>query len=145
MKHCLNCGKGLIPPETTNSYLKSNFRLKKFCDEQCRLDYNNKLKKKKYVLKETEHNNKLKELNDLIKGEIWFVKGKKDSYNPDLTKENAEYELEIFRNMNHLKDKVSRWDTSKKHILVITISDQTKDLFDEVYFFTREKNLIREK
>ena len=144
MKRCLNCNKEIILSETNNPYLKSNFKFKKFCDNNCQIDFNNKLKKKAYLLKETEHNNKLKELNNLIKGDFIICRGKKDSYSPDISKENIDYEMELFRNMNHLKDKVKRWDSSRKHVLIITISDQTKDLFDEVYFFTKG-NLLREK
>ncbi|MBI5148380.1 hypothetical protein HZA33_01745 [Candidatus Pacearchaeota archaeon] len=144
MKHCLHCNTELIPPKTTNNYLKSNFRLKKFCTEQCRIEFNNNLKKKNYVLKDTEHDNKLNELNKLIKGEICHVKGKKDSYNPDITKADADYELEVFRNMHHLKNKVGKWNNARKHILIVTLSDQTKELFDEVYFFN-DNSLIREK
>lgn len=145
MKKCLNCGKQLIFPKfTANNYLKSNFRLKKFCNEACRIKLNNRKKKKSYILKETEHNNKLKELNNLIKGKMVVAKGRKDSYYPDIIKDNVDYELEIFRRIVHLKNKVERWDSSRKHILVISISDQTRSLFDEVYLFIN-KNLIKEK
>ena len=73
MKRCLNCNKELILQETTNSYLKSNFRLKKFCDDSCRIEFNNKNIKKNYVLKETEHNNKLKEINNFVNGTIMLL------------------------------------------------------------------------
>ncbi len=145
MKYCLSCGKELIIPKTTNQYLISNFRLKKFCNEECRLKYNNTLKRNKYILKETEHNLKLKELNQLIKGNLHFTKGKKDFYNPDLIKENIDYELELFRNVHHFKEKIRKSDKTRKHVLVLAISDQTKEIFDEVYFFTSDKNLIKEK
>lgn len=145
MKFCLNCNKELIPPETTNKYLKSNFRFKKFCNDECRIIYYNILKKKKYLLKNTEHDLKVIELNRLIKGKPYFSKGKKNSYNPDIIKNDEDYELEIFRKMNHLKNKVNKWDSTRKHILVVNISEPTMNLFDEVYFFSSKKDLIKEK
>jgi len=143
MKKCLNCNEEIIIPETTNNYLKSNFRFKKFCNDGCRIAFNNKNNKKIYVLKESEHNDKLKELNNLIKGNIVFARGQREGYYPDLTKEDTDYEFEIFRNMVKMKKKAKNWEKSRKHVLVIGISDQTKNLFDEVYFFIN-KSLIRE-
>jgi hypothetical protein len=145
MKTCLNCGKEIFPPQTTNVYLISNFKFKKFCSDLCRIEYNNQLKKKTYILKETEHNAKIKQLHCIVGGKIGHVIGKKDTYNPDIIKEEMDYELELFRNMLHLKKKVANWDKSRKHILVLAISDQTKDLFDEVYFLSKEKTLFKEK
>ncbi len=145
MKRCLNCGKELVLPVDAHCYLRSNFKFKKFCNEECRVIYNNKLKKKNYILKITEHNSKLLELNKRINGKILSGNNKRNCYNPDLIKDNIDYELELFRNMHHLKNKVSKWDSSRKHILILTISNQTKDLFDEVYFLTEDKNLIKEK
>jgi hypothetical protein len=144
MKGCLNCNKELILPETTNNYLRSNFRLRKFCDDSCRVEFNNKKNKKNYVLKETEHNNKLKEINSFIHGTIMHIKGKKDYYNPDITKENIDYEVEMFRNLIKMKKKAKNWDNSRKHVLIIALSEQIRDFFDEVYFFNNN-SLIKEK
>jgi len=144
MKNCLNCNKELFLPQTTNNYLKSNFRLKKFCDDKCRIEFNNKNRKNPYILKETEHNNKLKEINNLVNGVIMHIKGKKDYYNPDITKENTDYEIEMFRNLIKMKKKAKNWANSRKHILIIALSDQIRDIFDEVYFFNNN-SLIKEK
>ena len=144
MKECLNCGKQLVVSETTNNYLKSNFRLKKYCDENCRLEFNNRIKKKNYVLKDTEHDNRVRELNKLIKGEFVIVQGRKNSYNPDIIRGETDYELEIFRNFSKLKHKSKNWDAKGKRVLVVSISDWTRDLFDEVYFLSKG-DLIKEK
>ncbi len=144
MTRCLFCDKELVLEQTTNNYLKSNFRLRKFCNKECRIKHWNKSKSNQYNLKETEHNQKLKTLNAFIKGRINLSTGKRASYNPDIIQEETDYEMELFRNMKHLKQKVDKWDNSRKHVLVLTISDQTKDLFDEVYFLTKD-SLIKEK
>jgi len=145
MKKCLNCDKEIVLEPTTNQYLISNFRLKKFCSKECRIRYNNIKNIKQYLLKETEHNIKVKILNEFVKGKIYTSSGKKNSYNPDLIKEDIDYELELFRNMHKLKVKVDKWDKSRKHVLILSISDQTKTLFDEVYFLNQDKVLIKEK
>ncbi|UCD20774.1 MAG: hypothetical protein JSW08_03310 [archaeon] len=145
MKRCLHCNKELILPKTNNNYLKSNFRLKKFCNDRCRIDFHNKFKKEEYITQETEHEIKLKELNKILSGNIVSLTRKRNAYNPDIIKKEIDYELEIFRKMHHLKEKARKWDSTRKHILIITLSDQTRDLFDEVYFFDPTVGLIKEK
>src|SRR3972149_11945256 len=109
MKTCLNCNKEIILPETTNVYIKSNFKLKKFCSDVCRIESNNKLKKTTYVLKNTEHDIKPKEVNILIKGDINFSQNRKDGANPDIIKGDTYYEFELFRKSN-LSNKIDRFD-----------------------------------
>ena len=134
---CKGCGKPLLPNEELfkeNPYLKSNFRLKKYCNEECRVKYNNKLKRDKYVLSETDHNNNVYAVNKLIEGDINF-RHKINAYNPDIIKEDTEFEVELFRKTVHLRNKASKWDDLKKHTLIVCISQQSMDLFDNVMFF----------
>ena len=137
LKICKNCNKLIQPDEELfkqNPYLQSNFRLKVFCSKECRVEYNNNLKKKKYVLRETEHNKNVYAINKLLNGEVNLSKNK-DHYNPDITKENTEFEVELFRKIVHLRHKAKKWDSSKKHMLIVCISQQSMNLFDKVMFF----------
>ena len=137
LKTCKNCQKDLIPNEDLfrqNVYVKSNFSKKLFCNNSCRNNYYNKIKIKNYLLKDTEHNNFIKDINKVINGDILVVSTGK-VYNPDITKGNVDYEIELYRDLYDLKNKVSRWDKMREHILIICISELTTKLFDETYIY----------
>lgn len=140
LKICKNCSQKIIPNKelfTQNPYLQSNFNKKIFCNNNCRNNFYNKLKIKKYVLISTEHNQFVEDINKLIKGKIWFHNQK--GYNPDITKDDNYYEVELFRRINHLNNKVKKWDKTKRHILILCISKLVMNIFNEVFFYDGTK------
>ena len=144
-KTCKNCQEEIIANEKLfreNPYLKSSYKRKIFCSAYCRNYFNNIIKSKNYVLSQTEHNEFVKEINEIIKGDIWYRKTNGEGYNPDITKGSDFYEIELFRKLNHFKLKASKWDRTKKHILILTLSDQSKKFFDETYVYVN-KQLIK--
>ncbi len=143
MKVCLYCKKIINPPQSTeNPYLISNFRFRKFCNNECLIKFNNQKKKESYITQDRKHDDLVKELNFLIKGHLPKIKTRKGQYTPDIILENIDYELEMYNKSHHLKNKAARWDESRKHVLVIGVSNISKTLFDDVYFFN-DKKLIK--
>lgn len=145
-KTCKNCGKPLLLDEESfkeNPYLRSNFKLKKYCNKGCRIEYNNKLKGNIYILCKTEHDKNVYEINKILQGRLNSTKNKAN-YNPDIVKENTEFEVELFRKTVHLRNKARKWDKSKKHTLIVCISQHSLELFDTVMFFDKGK-LIKVK
>ncbi len=98
-------------------------------------------RKKPHTLNDTEHNNRVIEINKEICGKIVYKNGR--GYFPDITKGNVCYEIELFRKIEHLKNKARKWNKKNKHILIVVISNKSKEIFDEVYLY--EKGLIKLK
>lgn len=113
---------------------------KKYCSLECEQLYNKTNHKKPYKLAETEHNEKLLEINKIINGEIVHNTGR--GYFEDILKGKESYELQMV-NKCPLLSKARRWDKEKKHILIVALPDDARKKFDEVYFYDDVGKLIR--
>ena len=147
IKKCSNCNKNFNEKDyfqIGNPYTLSAWKRRKYCSHACLMEAQKRRNKLTYLLSNTEHNNKVQEINKIINGEIIITKAnpmKSNQYFPDIKINNVCYEVELFRKVLHLKNKAIKWNKRDKHILVVTISEISKNLFDEVYFF--DKKLIR--
>lgn len=109
---------------------------KKYCSTKCEQLYNKIHKKKPYKLAETEHNDNLIKVNELILGEIVYTTSgpNKGGYFEDINKENNSYELQMLDKCPLLA-KARKWNKEKKHILIVAVPEEARKKFDEVYFF----------
>lgn len=59
------------------------------------------------------------------------IRGK---YFPDATTYNSDFEVETAPKDCVIYKKEIKWDPTRKKILILTPTDYTKDLFDEIYY-----------
>jgi len=114
----------------------------KYCSEECcklsaKERYIKRYKYKEFDLSR-EHNRKVDILNKIVNGEIIANKHCKNEANPDVITPGHSFELELYGH-NTVKNK-SRWykNHNKRKILVISIRDELKSLFDEIYVLDEE-------
>jgi len=145
-KICAGCGRimQLNDYKKYNSYPDYCFERRKWCSNQCRLKNcsKNQAKRKKWNM-ELEHNQKIVQANEILGGEIVGVNGKteKGKIQPDIIKENKIFEVEILGNHAYQKFFAKYKDYPQKKVLVISIREELKKLFDEVYLMDNIKNL----
>ena len=143
IKNCKNCGKSFQLDESKaqeNVYLRTGFNRKVYCSSECRNEFNHKIyaNKNPYLTQFDEHNKLVFKINSFINGEIVRFKGV-EGYYPDIIKDDKDYEIEVFRKLYHLNQKIKKWNIARKHILIVSISKKSIEIFDEVFFFDGEK------
>lgn len=108
---------------------------KKYCSAACEKEYT-KSNRKPYKLRETEHNESLLKINDILCGEVIHTNSgsTKGTYFEDLVKDDKSYELQMV-NKQALLIKTRRWGKDKKHVLIVAVPEDVRKRFDEVYFF----------
>ena len=93
-KFCKNCGKEILFEnyKHRNTIYKSRFFYVKYCSKECEKDYVAR-HRKPYKLAKTEHNEKVLEVNEFVKGDI--VHTVHGSYFEDIKKGNDSYEVQM--------------------------------------------------
>lgn len=127
----------------------SHWDIRKFCSRFCKEEYFKKiLKKAESTFGRGEHNNKLLMINKFIKGELIPTRSNiSEVYFPDIIKGENEFELEIVGHGKVFNTKKKRnrrrfdGKIPKKRIIIISIPDKLKRLFDEFYFLQSKKSM----
>ena len=127
-KLCLYC----------NAQIFKQHKTKKYCNDNCRVLNIKKNTPLKGLNMEREHDRKLEEANKKIMGEIVHNSRSKYGANPDIIKGDTIFEVELFGHST-VRTK-TRWykDSNKKKILIISIRDDLKKLFDRVYILDKD-------
>jgi hypothetical protein len=138
-KTCRHCGVLFTFEEykyKDNPYAVPSWNRKKYCSTKCEQTYNSISHKKPYKLSETEHNEKLIEINKIIDGEIvhTICGASSGYYFEDIIKDNNSYELQMMQR-HVLLSKARKWNKNKKHTLIVAVPEDARKKFDEVYFF----------
>ena len=92
-----------------------------------------------------KHKQIIKELSLKLNGEIVIVNKrlnpnipnpKRDKYYPDLKTETTDYEvIHIQKERLILEKKSLKWDKTRKKVIILTISDEDLNLFNEAYIY----------
>jgi len=89
-----------------------------------------------------EHRETVEFISKLTGGEIIITRSNskiKNQYFPDIRTKDTDYEIELFGKKRHLLKKSEKWVNGKKKILVITIDNDSENLFDEIYYYKNGK------
>jgi len=107
--------------------------VKKYCSYNCLMVSVAKRNKGAYKLKKSEHNDKVIKLNEILKGKIVYAQCLQKHTNPDIIKGDDYIELELFNQYDKLSKGKGFLPKGKRYVLYLSISDKTKELFDEIH------------
>lgn len=148
-KICLICGKLMLKKDYIlySNYPNRLWEVRKYCSNDCSKLANKNMTKKKWNLN-NEHNRKIIESNKIINGKIVGINQKPNGdYGlgngiiPDILKNNKYYEVEVLGHST-LRKMIPKYSNKDgKKILIISIKDELKNLFDEVYILEDIKNI----
>lgn len=141
IKKCLFCQK-----EFNNLQFPKHFGSRKYCSEDCSAKGFELIQNKYRVRKsletwKTPHGIKLLEINKVLNGKLIGAKIIAGTYEPDILKDDMEFELEMLYNFKVNKF-LKKWDKDRfdfrkptKRILIISLPEDITGYFDNVYAY----------
>lgn len=71
--------------------------------------------------------------------------GDNGRYFPDAINSTTDYEIEVVPRKSYLLDKSTRWDNTRKKVLVLRINTFAENSFNEIYIYSSNNKLIKVK
>lgn len=83
-----------------------------------------------------KHQEIVKFIKELVKGKDTDKEGRrKGIFYPDVYTNEVDYEVELLNKNREIIFKSTKWDKTKKKVLIIGLDAEIEPLFDEVYFY----------